>query len=1050
MSGLRPGRPFPVIGLVAALALSLLTAVSLLTPQRAFAALGDVPLITYNMQGQSTGMDSKWTTTIATYANQAEIVMLQEAGANPPTDAPGTQRQTLSGNQLANGGAGLPPGRGGQVIQSQWRNGYATQEVYFLQTDRAGGLWQGGRVNLAIVTQRPADAVVALPNPLWSAGTNERPRATLGVLFSGVWYFNLHALSGGGGDAPGLLNSISSFVTGRGLNETWVALGDFNRAPATMQTLPAGARIYNSGQPTQQSGGELDYAVNASAVGGVMVSRLPGASSDHYAVGVGSMRAAAEPTPLFNTPHQAIESMQAGGVLDANGQGTANFTLIDSYVRNGQSNQSWTVEAYNDHSVRFLGTGSGRCIDITNSNQNPGAGTSLSLYDCSDQSSQRWMPQYLGDNEYQLHSLLLPSLCMNIRGGQTDPSAAVDLILYGCQNTPNERFAFTPADPSPNASQWPVDLSQYVYGPTSLENVSDGAIMDVRGNATADNSPVVSYFRIGGLNQGWNLNWVDSQTVSFQGVGSARCLDIHNSTAVSPGQDLVIFDCATQQSQQWRVTQLSNATEQMVNVAYPSLCMDVSGGNNTNLVVNTCSSAASQQWLFTSFDPTGAPTPDQDWDHDPSDLLVLPPNPGQPAQRIAYYPSWSIYANAFYPKNLDTQGIAGKLTTLNYAFENIDPVNLTCFAANQAASTDPNTTTGNDGSSDAWADYQTGYTSSNSVDGSTDAYAQPLKGNFNQLKELKAKYPNLKIQVSLGGWTYSKFFSDVAASDASRKKFVSSCIDMYIKGNLPVLDGSPAGGQGVAAGIFSGFDIDWEFPASANGHPGNHYGPQDTANYTLLLAEFRNELNALGAGYTLTAALPSGPSDINNIEVASVSQYLDFGDVMSYDMHGAWETTGPTNFQAPLYDSSSSPAAGSGLTVNDAINHYLMSGFPSDKLIMGVPLYGRGWTGVPDNGAHGLYQTATGPTDAYSYSQQPGVAMYKELESAGKLANVYFDPNSQSSWVYDGTNLWSTETAQSLAYKRQYIKDKGLAGVMMYSLEADDPSSTLVNAATGS
>jgi GH18 family chitinase len=171
---------------------------------------------------------------------------------------------------------------------------------------------------------------------------------------------------------------------------------------------------------------------------------------------------------------------------------------------------------------------------------------------------------------------------------------------------------------------------------------------------------------------------------------------------------------------------------------------------------------------------------------------------------------------------------------------------------------------------------------------------------------------------------------------------------------------------------------------------------------------------------------------------------------MSYDMHGAWETTGPTNFQAPLYDSGSSPAAGSGLTVNDAVNHYLVSGFPNDKLIMGVPLYGRGWTGVADNGAHGLYQTATGPTAAYSYSQQAGVAMYKELESAGKLTNVYFDPNAQSTWVYDGTNLWSIETAQSLAYKRQYIKDKVLAGIMMYSLEADDPSSTLLNAATGS
>src|SRR5262245_48242302 len=126
-----------------------------------------------------------------------------------------------------------------------------------------------------------------------------------------------------------------------------------------------------------------------------------------------------------------------------------------------------------------------------------------------------------------------------------------------------------------------------------------------------------------------------------------------------------------------------------------------------------------------------------------------------------------------------------------------------------------------------------GYTSANSVDGSTDAWNQPLKGNFNQLKELKAKYPHLKVLISLGGWTYSKYFSDVAATDAARKKFVSSCIDIYIKGNLPVYNG--AGGPGTGVGIFDGIDLDWEWPG-AEGHPGNHVGPNDKANNTLLIA----------------------------------------------------------------------------------------------------------------------------------------------------------------------------------------------------------------------
>ena len=175
------------------------------------------------------------------------------------------------------------------------------------------------------------------------------------------------------------------------------------------------------------------------------------------------------------------------------------------------------------------------------------------------------------------------------------------------------------------------------------------------------------------------------------------------------------------------------------------------------------------------------------------------PAAGTPGERVAYFPSWSIYANSYYVKTLDTNGTAAKLTKLNYAFENIDAVNLTCFAANKPASTDENSTTGNDGSSDAWADYQKSFTADQSVDGVADTWGNSLKGNFNQLKKLKAKYPNLRTLVTIGGWTFSKYFSDVAATDASRKKFVSSCIDLYIKGNLPKIGDDPSGGSGAAA-----------------------------------------------------------------------------------------------------------------------------------------------------------------------------------------------------------------------------------------------------------
>src|SRR5215475_609769 len=217
--------------------------------------------------------------------------------------------------------------------------------------------------------------------------------------------------------------------------------------------------------------------------------------------------------------------------------------------------------------------------------------------------------------------------------------------------------------------------------------------------------------------------------------------------------------------------------------------------------------------------------------------------------KIAYYDQWSVYQNAYYLRNVDTTGVASKLDYLLYDFVNIDPVNLTCFEATKATDPDPageNDPNAGDGAEDQYADYQMAIAAGNSVDGVGDTNNQPLQGNFNQLKKLKAKHPNLKVLLSIGGWTYSKYFSDVAKTAASRQKFVSSCLDMFIKGNLPVQGGF--GGTSTAAGIFDGFDIDWEYPGSSGGHLGNHVDPtNDPANFTALLAEFRNELNTYGS-----------------------------------------------------------------------------------------------------------------------------------------------------------------------------------------------------------
>ncbi len=428
--------------------------------------------------------------------------------------------------------------------------------------------------------------------------------------------------------------------------------------------------------------------------------------------------------------------------------------------------------------------------------------------------------------------------------------------------------------------------------------------------------------------------------------------------------------------------------------------------------------------------------------------------------KFAYFTQWGIYGNTFYPKNVDTSGMAGKIDFMQYAFANIDPVNKTCFEANSAASQDESNPNAGDGAGDVFADYQKSYDASTSVDGVADVWNQPIAGNFNQLKKLKAKHPNLKILISIGGWTYSKYFSDVAASDAARKKFVTSCVDMFIKGNLPALGGY--GGAGTGAGIFDGIDIDWEYPGSPGGHAGNHYTAADKQNFTLLLAELRSQLDAYGSSagkkMYLTAAVPAGQDKIKYIETNKVGQYLDYANAMTYDMHGAFENT--TNLQDPLYSSPSDPTSVAGGTgkysVDAAITAWttgdaqygIPGGFPASKLTLGYPLYYRGWTGVAAGSRHGLYQPSSGGAPGHALSGNvAGVSFYKELTGfVDNPAYTYYDTQAQAAYFYDGTTLWTGDNAQSIKAKADYQHCKGLAGAMVYSLEALDAAGTLFNA----
>ncbi|MBV1775623.1 glycoside hydrolase family 18 protein [Burkholderiaceae bacterium DAT-1] len=429
----------------------------------------------------------------------------------------------------------------------------------------------------------------------------------------------------------------------------------------------------------------------------------------------------------------------------------------------------------------------------------------------------------------------------------------------------------------------------------------------------------------------------------------------------------------------------------------------------------------------------------------------------------SYFPQWGIYSQAYYIKNMATPALAGKLTYLNYAFNNIyKQADGTYKCQGQITRTEPATNgtfdvnnPANGTGGDAFADIQKSFDASLSVDGVADTWNSPVKGSFGQLIKLKKKFPNLKVVMSLGGWSWSKYFSAAAATDAGRKALVSSCVDIYINGNYPVDTGSNTGGKGVLKGLFDGIDIDWEYPGMQAIGYNTFDAVNDKHNFTLLMQEFRTQLDAAGKAqgkrFVLTAAVGAGSDKIAQTEPSQYAQYMDWINLMTYDFHGAWDATGPTNFQSNLYvdplapdyldPKTGKPGLLATYNINGGVTAITTAGFPANKISLGVPFYGRGWTGVT-NANNGLYQKAKGGA---SGSVESGINNYKVLKTfnGGK---TFFNSTAQQSWAFDGTTFWSYDTPADIQNKINYLKSKGMIGIFSWSIDGDDTAGTLTDA----
>lgn len=294
--------------------------------------------------------------------------------------------------------------------------------------------------------------------------------------------------------------------------------------------------------------------------------------------------------------------------------------------------------------------------------------------------------------------------------------------------------------------------------------------------------------------------------------------------------------------------------------------------------------------------------------------------------------------------------------------------------------------------------------------------------NFLKLHSLKSRNPDLKILVSIGGWTWSKGFSDAALTAESRKKLTSSGIDFLIKHKL------------------DGLDFDWEYPALQGDN--NVVRDIDKENFVEILKSFREALDSLGAihqkHYLSTIASGGFRKYLEVNDLRAASKYLDLVNIMSYDLFGPGDQI--TGHHANLYKGNQAlmPESKRNRSVQSAVLDHIEFGIPREKIVVGIPFYGKRWKDVgPEN--NGLYQ----PGEFDRALSHDKIQLLQNDPSYGEI----WDDEAENAFLYSVEKKeWVTfESRRSIEHKIYFVKKEQLAGVMFWEL-SEDPSGSLLNA----
>ena len=278
------------------------------------------------------------------------------------------------------------------------------------------------------------------------------------------------------------------------------------------------------------------------------------------------------------------------------------------------------------------------------------------------------------------------------------------------------------------------------------------------------------------------------------------------------------------------------------------------------------------------------------------------------------------------------------------------------------------------------------------------------------------KHPHIDGVLSVGGWG-AEGFSDACMTEEGRRILAESL--------LALMDECG----------FVGVDVDWEYPGVSG--TGITSRSEDVENWYALLTLLREGLDqreALhGREYILSVALGAGEQHLNAIDPSRLAPLLDQAVVMTYDLCGFDRITG---HHAGLYPDGQRKNSGA-----YAVRRLTEAGFPAEKLLLGMPAYGRVWRQV-SGGGDGLDQRA-------GTSGNKTIAFDEVLRLTDQGYTRRYDEAAQAAWWFDGSTFVSAEDDQSIAYKAGWLTEQGLLGaaVWQYGQDASGAMLAMLDAA---